>query len=176
MSELGFSDVAMDVYRAYLKYNPEDAKVMRRLESISVSGSGRNMIVDSATQDRPGASEELLKQGEVTYQQGDAEGARKIFERILQSQPKNIEAQNNLGVLLWETGDVQQALHYLTQALNQNPRHRETVLNCATVLNAAGYPGDAKELCESYLKNVSDDPEIREILHDAVSNRHQATG
>jgi choline-sulfatase len=59
--------------------------------------------------------------GLVAVQRGDAETARRNFEKALAANPEEPEPMLNLGVLYKETGNKEQALHYLQMFLSKAP-------------------------------------------------------
>jgi arylsulfatase A-like enzyme/cytochrome c-type biogenesis protein CcmH/NrfG len=59
--------------------------------------------------------------GLVAVQRGDAETARRNFEKALAANPDDLEPVLNLGVLYKETGNKEQALHYLQMFLSKAP-------------------------------------------------------
>lgn len=82
----------------------------------------------------------LLKQGNVKYHLGKISEAQKIFEVMLQLNPKFPEAWNSLGLIICNKGqgDLNKALSYYQKALQLDPDMENALINCLDIYNAQG--------------------------------------
>lgn len=67
--------------------------------------------------------------GERLFEAGDGEGAKTIFHRILQKDPKNADLLNNLGVIAFQEREFEQAIAYFEKGLAEKPYHPELLEN-----------------------------------------------
>lgn len=75
----------------------------------------------------------LLAAGIKAQQQGDANGARQLFNQVLAKQPGNYYAHYNLGVLDQQAKDDAGALREYGAALTINPNYVPAMFNEATI-------------------------------------------
>ena len=75
----------------------------------------------------------LLAAGIKLQQQGDANGARSLFEQVLAKAPNNFYAHYNLGVLDQQAKDNPSALREYGAALTINPNYVPAMFNEATI-------------------------------------------
>lgn len=108
--------------------------------------------------------EDKLKQGEALFVDGKIEEAEKCFLEILDEDPKNKEAYNNLGVISFQRQDVEQALEYLTDALEIDPFHKEAILNYLEVLNILGRLHIAMPILKKVVEKYPNDHEVSQLL------------
>jgi tetratricopeptide (TPR) repeat protein len=109
--------------------------------------------------------------------QGDAPGAKAIYERILVDAPQNADALSMLGAIYAETGDPTRAKSLLESALGANPAHPDAHYQLANLYRRAGQLDQAKS---HYEFAVMHDPEHVEALVGLASvqgplgNAHEA--
>ncbi|KAI8479479.1 Protein O-mannosyl-transferase tmtc3 [Branchiostoma belcheri] len=70
----------------------------------------------------------ILKGNIIMNKVKDVEGAKKCFEKILETEPKNIQANHNLCVVYFEQGDLYRAEKCLAQAHELAP-HEDYIVN-----------------------------------------------
>lgn len=75
----------------------------------------------------------LLAAGIKLQQQGNANGARQLFEQVLAKAPNNFYAHYNLGVLDQQAKDNPSALREYGDALTINPSYVPAMFNEATI-------------------------------------------
>jgi len=92
--------------------------------------------------------EDLLKQGEAFYGEGNRADASLCFERILKLQPNQPEALNNLGVVACDEGELQLAVAFFRRVLELDAQHLEALENLARCCAASGDPAEAAALFE----------------------------
>jgi tetratricopeptide (TPR) repeat protein len=78
---------------------------------------------------------ELLQNGEELFEQGDLEGADKLFRMALERKPEHVDALNNLGVLAHQRGQRESALSFFTRALLADPQSSAAAENVLGVLS-----------------------------------------
>jgi len=66
---------------------------------------------------------QLLQKGLVLHQQGNLNGALKLYEQILKLQPNHFDALQLLGTIAGQTKNYQQSLDLISKALAINPNH-----------------------------------------------------
>lgn len=124
------------------------------LETVSEKIRGYNVGFglisnDFSIQDYPVLRAEISsmqEQGEECYARGDHDTAALHFLNVLQRDPLNDEALNNLGTLSWERGDVAASLEYFRKAYNLDPHSSTTVLNLTDILTALGQGQEARRI------------------------------
>ncbi|HEV2720466.1 MAG TPA: sulfatase-like hydrolase/transferase [Thermoanaerobaculia bacterium] len=99
--------------------------------------------------------------GVALSDQGHLDEGVKQFERVLESDPNNAPALQNLGVVALRRDDVNGAMSYLTKALALNPR-LALALNTLGVVYAR--QGDYARAVESWNRAVDIDPRQYDAL------------
>lgn len=102
----------------------------------------------------------LNREGETLFAAGKRQDATARFGRVLELDPENALAHNNLGVTLWQRGDRENAAKHLLRAVTLAPDNREFLGNAGRVLTVLGRGDSARELYGRYLREVGFDAEI----------------
>jgi arylsulfatase A-like enzyme/Tfp pilus assembly protein PilF len=105
--------------------------------------------------------EALNAYGVALADQGKLDDAAKQFDRVLQSDPNNAPALQNLGIVALRRDDVNGAMANLTRALTLNPR-LPLALNTLGVVYAR--QGDFAHAVESWNRAVDIDPRQYDAL------------
>lgn len=79
--------------------------------------------------------ESKLREGEAAFSEGKLEEAKTIFSHILESEPYNSEANNNLGVIAYKQRDLDKALLCFLRALEKDPSHEDALENLASLFD-----------------------------------------
>ncbi|MFN7413430.1 MAG: tetratricopeptide repeat protein [Dolichospermum sp.] len=87
--------------------------------------------------------QQLFKQGETAETVGNNSQAETIWRKVLQVEPNNGKAYNNLGNALGRQGKLPEALAAHQKALQLNPNDAEAYVGIGNVLNAQGKPEEA---------------------------------
>ena len=66
--------------------------------------------------------EQALHQGVTAHNAGNLQEAERVYQAILQSQPKHPDANHNLGVLAVSVNQIEAALPLFKTALDVNPK------------------------------------------------------
>ncbi len=93
-----------------------------------------------------------LSRGEELFQAGDVEGAKLIFNRLLQENPDEVDLLNNLGVIAYQEGEFDQAITYFNRALTLNPDHLDALENLGHCMVAKGAYREAVQYFERALE------------------------
>jgi len=72
-----------------------------------------------------------IKNGEKLYSDGNVDQAKTIFESVIEKQPSNYMALNNLGVIYYNEGDIATAEQYFLKAIATNEDYTDAILNLA---------------------------------------------
>lgn len=104
----------------------------------------------------------ILKQGEDLFSSGDAEKAKKCFDKILAGNPKHVEALNNLGVIAFQERDLDAAVSCFQSAAKLDSKHLEAAFNLGKCYQAKE---ESEKAIEWYQKAVSLNGERFEILN-----------
>lgn len=103
----------------------------------------------------------LFFKARASHEHGDREGAIKLLRSILDIDPANAEAYNNLGLLLYESGSLEKAITSYKKSLSLNPDRAEVYCNCANALLSSGASDEALALFDKALS-------IKPDLYDAL--------
>jgi glycosyltransferase involved in cell wall biosynthesis/Flp pilus assembly protein TadD/2-polyprenyl-3-methyl-5-hydroxy-6-metoxy-1,4-benzoquinol methylase len=76
-----------------------------------------------------------IKKGEALFSEGKIEEAERIFSLIIEDEPDNSEANNNLGVVAYIQGDLDKALIYFLRALEKDLSYKDALENLASLFN-----------------------------------------
>ena len=76
----------------------------------------------------------LLLQGIAAHQKGKLQEAMKLYYDVLESEPNNLDANNNLGVALHTMGKLDEAKIFFKNAIKLNPNMPEAHNNLGRVL------------------------------------------
>jgi len=89
--------------------------------------------------------EQKMAWAKARARDGRLEEAAELYRELLEEQPDNVRALNNLGVLLDEMGDAEGAVARLRAAKGIEPRNQEVLGNLGAALGALGRYGEAEE-------------------------------
>ena len=78
--------------------------------------------------------EELAQQGLEAYRAGEYESAASAWQQMIEIDPQNADAYNNLGATLYQMGQPAEAADAYRQALEINGNSADTYNNLGTVL------------------------------------------
>ena len=98
-----------------------------------------------------------LNQGIQRHQAGDARGAARFYERVLQGVPNHPQALGLLGTARLQQGQVAEAVPVLRQAVALEPGNVETQYHLGMALHLLG---DLEGACETLQRSVSINPDF----------------
>ncbi|MFH1700059.1 MAG: tetratricopeptide repeat protein [Candidatus Zixiibacteriota bacterium] len=110
---------------------------------------------------------ELLTEAEQLYKRGYVDEAKERFQNLLQKDPRNKQALNNLGVLAYEENNSGVAARYFTQALEIDPFYKDAILNICDVLRENGNLNAAGSLLEIAVKEYPDDTALARLYGES---------
>jgi|GEM_PF-1475543 len=99
-----------------------------------------------------GPEEFTVELGEALYLAGDVDGAKLCLDKVLERDPSNVEALNNLGFIAFQEGNLSQALSYLEEGLKINPDSCEILENLGQIYISKGDFSRAAAYLERALK------------------------
>jgi Flp pilus assembly protein TadD len=103
----------------------------------TVSGPGATPIPDTPW-------ERTMAWAKQRTQEGRLEEAEELYRELVDEDPANVRALNNLGILLDEKGDHEGAVTYLRAARQLDPHNQEVLGNLGAALAALGRYAEAE--------------------------------
>ncbi|MEH1856235.1 MAG: tetratricopeptide repeat protein [Nostoc sp.] len=110
--------------------------------------------------------EQLFKQGDAAETVGNNSQAETIWRQVLQVEPNNGKAYNNLGNALRRQGKLEEALAAHQKALQLNPNDAEAYVGIGNVLDAQG---KQEEAIASHKKALQLNPNLA-IAYNGLGN------
>jgi tetratricopeptide (TPR) repeat protein len=111
-------------------------------------------------------TEEVFKRGEELFGEGRSEAAGQCFLSVIDSDPRNKEALNNLGVIVYQEGKNKEAIDYFLKSLSIDPLYRDALLNLVQTLRATNHLAAIAPLIKKQVRYNPRDEEIRKILDE----------
>lgn len=93
------------------------------------------------------------------------EEAKEIFLGIINKDPENITACNNLAMIFWINGDIENASNHFDKALNLSKYDKSIVKSYCDMLISNKKYLKAKGILEEFLNINPDDEEIKSLLN-----------
>ncbi|MCC5628799.1 tetratricopeptide repeat protein [Nostoc sphaeroides CHAB 2801] len=110
--------------------------------------------------------EQLFQQGDAAETVGNNSQAETIWRKVLELEPNNGKAYNNLGNALRRQGKIDEALAAHQKALQLNPNDAEAYVGIGNVLNAQG---KSEEALASHQKALQLNPKLA-IAYNGLGN------
>jgi tetratricopeptide (TPR) repeat protein len=118
-------------------------------------------LFESALRVDPGSTDARYNLAIALLDSGDADGARREWERTLAVDPRHVGALSQLGTWYAQSGDLATAGQYFERVLAVNPRDVETRFNLALLLERLGRKGEALRHYQVFLRlDPVDYPEL----------------
>jgi adenylate cyclase len=112
----------------------------------------------------------------VALDQGRTAEARRLYERVLAREPKNVEAITHLGGVLYQEGRLDEALARVEEALRLDPRYIHAHWDRAQYLfHAKRDFAAAARAAEAFLAVVPEGPDAEAMRRLLAEARQQAT-
>lgn len=117
--EKGKTDEAIDYYRRALRFNSSDPVIYRNLAiayrhkrdyAAAIDAIERALSID------PNNTNNKVLYGNILFEQRNYEGAKKMYQDALATNPENASALYNLGIVLLKSGDKVAGMEYLKKA------------------------------------------------------------
>jgi glycosyltransferase involved in cell wall biosynthesis len=119
--------------------------------------------------------ENLFKKGEDFFSEGKCEEAKQCFLSVLEKDPCNTEALNNLGVIIYGTGNSKAASELFLRVLSIDPHYRDACLNLAHVLRTTNQLKAIEPLLRKLVQRNPQDEEMRNILDEVNLLSHRVS-
>jgi hypothetical protein len=118
---------------------------MNRKARRAALKSGQNAVNAAPAESRDGvfATAELMAEANVLFQQGQAERAEVVCNRILAREPSHVHALNLLGLIFQSSGRHRRAVKVLRQAIASDAVNAACHYNLAASYQALGQQGEA---------------------------------
>lgn len=139
-----------------IKINPTNSEYYRTLgQAYSVIGddeSGLNYLIDALKWD-PKNNYALIMIGNIfARNKNDIETARKYYQQVIDNNPNDNIAINNLGTNLIQSGKIDDGLQYLLKAYSINPDYPNTLYGIALVNQMKGNNDTVFEFAHKCIK------------------------
>ena len=122
---------------------------------------GSTLVLGATTNPSPSTQksivvQDLIREGELALQGGDAKAARDAFDDATRVDPANLHATNGLALAYLKLGLGSRALKYLQPLVNRKPG-RATVINYAAACVEAKTPMPGVKALKDFLQTNADD-------------------
>jgi glycosyltransferase involved in cell wall biosynthesis len=114
---------------------------------------------------------DLLREAEGFFASGETEVAKYLFLSILELEPENTEANNDLGVAYYQLGQPDKAIQYIRKALHLDPGYRDALLNYLQVYAEHDRLAEAIPEIKAYLNLHPDDEEIHSLSKNVLRTK-----
>lgn len=111
----------------------------------------------------------LIEKAEELFNDGKQSEARYLLMSILEQEPDNVEAHNNLGVVLYVDKDIEGGLVHLERAISLNPFYRDAIINYVEILESTSELQRAIPALKKYCEEHPDDQEMTGLLERVLS-------
>ncbi len=111
------------------------------------------------------SSRERNLAGENLIREGMMQKSREVFESILQEDPQNFRAVNNMGLVAWYEGDYDRAWDYFSKALEIHPIYTDALINAFDVALKLKSIDKFRPFLDRFLSTDAHNREATEILH-----------
>jgi len=153
---------ALEYVQRYFNWKVIGEKVIQRIEELRKKPIRRYVFKMKSKKSR----EELYKEAEFLYKNGQEDKAIALFQKALALDPSFALAHNNLAFIYWQKQDVEKALHHIIKAMEISPDNRDIIWNCGQIMLGLGYAKDAYKVYKSYLKRHPEEKEIKQVVEE----------
>ncbi|HTA16312.1 MAG TPA: tetratricopeptide repeat protein, partial [bacterium] len=84
-------------------------------------------------------AEELNKEGQDLYRQGDLAGACALFRQAVEAGPRHFPSRLNLGIALFKNGLLDESVRHCLKAVELNPLHPQAHFHLANAYFAKNW-------------------------------------
>ena len=105
----------------------------------------------------------IIKQAVAAHKEGRNKEAEQLYRSILENEPTNSIARNNLGVLLYNLGKFDQAEINIKKAIELRPNYAKAYNNLGNILQALNRLNEAEE---SFKKAIELEPDYAEAFNN----------
>lgn len=118
----------------------------------------------------------LFNSGKESFDRGDFEGAKQIFENVIHLNPELVEAYNMLGLSYMNTGVFEKALECFNEAQRINPFDRNSVYYKGELLVHLQRFDGAKKNYNDYLDKYPGDSMLKNKYESLIMSEFQKSG
>lgn len=157
---------AIDLFKESLSYNPDYVKPLYGLGMAYFKLEEYEQALFFAQRasrlDRNN-SKILALEGRIHTGLGLYEEAEQIFNRILEREPYNLDAQFGIAELYAAMGNVENAIAGYRKALESDPYNRRGLLSAALLYAAKNNTKEAADLIQTAVDSYPEDPRVHSI-------------
>jgi len=102
--------------------------------------------------------------GEILVAEGRVNDAVKCFENILEVEPNNLNALNNLGVISFALGNAQTSETFFLKAIEIDPQYMNALINIADIYISAQKYDEAAKYIQKALDVDENEPSVWDTL------------
>jgi tetratricopeptide (TPR) repeat protein len=164
---LGRREEAIKVLKIALKKEPGNVQITEYLNSIL-----SHQTPDSKPDNTREKVQELLQRGVSCHQSGRIDEAVQWYRKVLEIDPENTAALNNIGIAMQEQGKLDEAVICYNQAISIRPDYVEAHSNLGAALNELGKIDESVVSCK---KALSIDPNYNKA-HTNLGNALKEQG
>ena len=117
-----------------------------------------------------------IETGEKLFAGGNHTEAIQVFCEVLEHDPANKEAYNNLGVIAFNMGEFDTAGHLLTKCLSIDPFYKEGIINFFMLLGSKKRSRETVPTLKKYLERYPEDDEVKLLLQGTSNSEMRAPG
>ena len=139
----------------------------RHQNPVDVGDVSSEFTSENVRREYPWTAKADIKGGETLFAEGKIEEAEKCFLSIIEKDPGNKEAYNNLGVIAFQRQDIEKAVDYFSKSLETDPFYRSAVLNFCGVMRELGQLHKTLPFLEKIIVKYPDDKELNWLLEES---------
>lgn len=147
-------------------------ELMRKYQYLIGSGSLDHLTVAKGEgfpeEQRIQFEEYTVSGGEKLFEAGDVEGAKACFLKVLEVNPQNVDALNNLGFLAFQEGRLDQAMAWFEWGLKLQPHNSEILENIGQIFVMQEAYSDAVPYFQKALSMQSDNVNLLNALANCL--------
>ncbi len=160
LCQKGKFNEAIPILKSLIHKNPTNSEYYRTLgQAYSMIGDdeeGINYLID-ALKWNPKNNYALIMLGNIfAKNKNDIETARKYYQQVIENDPNDNIAINNLGTNLIQAGKIDDGLQYLQKAYSINPDYPNTIYGIALVNQMKGNNDTAFEFALKCIKKCGE--------------------
>jgi len=163
-------------YQQALEKRPGHSEATTRLCRLLCSRGETEQalqIADEALLHEPQEADLIFCRGNVRFALGDATGARRDFEAVLQAQPTHRYAMSNMAVITAEQQEMEEAEQWLRKALQQSPEDFDCRLRLAHHLRLRERVDEAQAILMEMRQENRNSAEVHRMLGELHAARQE---
>lgn len=149
----GENDVALEIYKRMLKYNPSDIEIKTKIAGLYLTSGLKEKAV-----------KEFLSIASDYVDNGDYENAREFYNKAINIDPRNISSFIGLGKIARLSGDTKQAYEYINNALTISPDNNEALHSYAALAIETNDIDNAKQALTKLIESAPSNIQYKKLL------------